>query len=404
MLATFVRQPEKLQELRQRNGHNLQQKLKKHGTIIEKSWYHFLHRTTFESDDQAIVAALDAEVTRQPDQHTISHRRQADAMPDVSSKRHCNEFPTQTEKTRVEPNSHSRTDTAVSPYTHRDADTSELTYCHRSEAVHFASSSSSICQSRAAQDDFQGRHLVHPYYEVQVDAWCGMHSLNNFLGGPYVTQDACRRACSQVVSALSEVAGGHRESSHLHLHPQSGWLSIDVINVIGSGLLGLHVEADSVSFDSLALQNGADVFVNCNNQHWTVLTRQPNSRTWVHVNSIFEGDRRFHGRTATTHDVEVSQILADIYDHYGGYSLHRVTRHANTAGEHFLETAGHQAMLPREEDVLPENVSADTGVVAIEGSQQTYSLEEISLVTINVDGLLEVYIWKLIFKHTVSIK
>ena len=132
MLATFVRQPEKLQELRQRNGHNLQQKLKKNGTIIEKSWYHFLHRTTFESDDQAIVAALDAEVTRQPDQHTISHRRQADAMPDVSSKRHCNEFPTQTEKTRVEPNSHSRTDTAVSPCTIRDADTSELTYCHRS--------------------------------------------------------------------------------------------------------------------------------------------------------------------------------------------------------------------------------------------------------------------------------
>jgi len=100
----------------------------------------------------------------------------------------------------------------------------------------------------------------------------------------------------------------------------------------------------------------------------------------------------------------VSQILADIHDHYGGYSLHRVTRHANTAGEHFLETAGHQAMLPREEDVLPENVSADTGVVAIEGPQQTYSPEEISLVTINVDGLLEVYIWKLILKHTVSIK
>ena len=419
-LAAFVRQPEKLAELRQRNGNNLREKLGRQ-TQLEKKWYDFLHRTALESDGQAIVAALDAEVTRQPDQHTTPQRRQADALPDVSAKRHCKETLTQTEKTGfeqksfevalaqaapsgVEPNSHSRTDTAVSPCTNRDADTSELTYCHRSEGVHFASSSSSICQSRAAQDDFQGRHLVHPYYEVQVDAWCGMHSLNNFLGGPYVTQDACRRACSQVVSALSEVAGGRRESSHLHLHPQSGWLSIDVINVIGSGLLGLHVEADSVSFDSLALQNGADVFVNCNNQHWTVLTRQPNGRSWVHVNSIYEGDRRFHGRTETTHVEEVAQILADIHDHYGGYSLHRVTRHANTAGEHFLETAGHQAMLPREEDVLPENVSADAGVVAIEGPQQTYSPEEISLVTINVDGLLEVYIWKLIFKHTVSIK
>ena len=402
-LATFVRHPEKLAELRQRNGINLREKLGQQ-TSLEKSWWSFLHRTTFDSDGQAIVAALDAEVTRQPDQHTIPQRRQADAMPDVSSKRHCKETPTQTEKTGVEPNSHSRTDTAVSPFTNRDADTSGLADCHRSEGVHVASSSSSANQSRATQDDFQDKHRVHPYYEIQVDAWCGMHSLNNFLGGPYVTQDDCRRACSQVVTALSEAAGGRRESSTQHLHPQSGWLSIDVINVLGTGLLGLHVEADSVSFDSLALQNGADVFVNCNNQHWTVLTRHPNCRSWVHVNSIYEGDRRFHGRTETTHLEEVAQILADIHDHYGGYSLHRVTRHASTAGEHFLEAAGQQAMLPREEDVLPDNVSADAGVVDIGDPQQAYSPEEISLVTINVDGLLEVDIWKLIFNHTVSCK
>ena len=168
-------------------------------------------------------------------------------------------------------------------------------------------------------------------------------------------------------------------------------------------MLGLHVEADSVSFEDLALQDDADAFVNCNNQHWTVLTRQPNGVSWVHINSIFEGDRRFHGRTESTHLEEVAQILADIHDHYGGYSLHRVTRHASTAGDHFLEAASQQAMLPREEDVLPENVSADAGVVAIECPQQAYSPEEISLVTINVDGLLEVSIRKHIFNHTVSI-
>ena len=35
---------------------------------------------------------------------------------------------------------------------------------------------------------------LEPYFERQVDAWCGMHALNNYLGGPYVTQDACKRA------------------------------------------------------------------------------------------------------------------------------------------------------------------------------------------------------------------
>ena len=415
-----MRQPEKLAELRQRNGNNLREKLGQQ-TSLEKKWYKFLHRTVFESDGQAIVAALDAEVMQQPVQHTTPHRRQADALLDVSSKRQCRETPTQTGKTGFEPksfevalaqvassgfepNSHSQTGTADSPFANRDANTNGLADCHRSEGVHSATASSSASQLPATQDDFQGRHLVHPYYEIQVDAWCGMHSLNNFLGGPYVTQEDCRRACSQVVAALSEAAGGRRESSMQHLHPQTGWLSIDVINVLGTGLLGLHVEADSVSLEGLALQDVADVFVNCNNQHWTVLTRQPNGRSWVHINSIFEGDRRFHGRTETPHLEEVTQILADIHDHYGGYSLHRVSRHASTTGEHFLEAASQQAMLPREEDVLPENVRADAGVVDIECPQQAYSPEQISLVTINVDGVLEICTWMHIFSHTVSIK
>ena len=321
-----------------------------------------------------MLAELTAEVMQQPLQQTTPHCRQAHDLPDVSSKRQRREAPTQTGST--------------------------ATLCN-SQGVHSAPPSASSSHSPTTHGDIQ---VMQPYYEIQVDAWCGMHSLNNFLGGPYVTQEDCRRACSQVVAALSETAGGRRESSTQHLHPQTGWLSIDVINVLGTGLLGLHVEADSVSFEDLALQDDADAFVNCNNQHWTVLTRQPNGVSWVHINSIFEGDRRFHGRTESTHLEEVAQILADIHDHYGGYSLHRVTRHASTAGEHFLEAASQQAMLPREEDVLPENVSADAGVVAIECPQQAYSPDKISLVTINVDGLLEVSIWKHIDNHTVSIK
>ena len=75
------------------------------------------------------------------------------------------------------------------------------------------------------------------YFEAQVGAWCGMHALNNLLGGPYVTQDDCRRACGEVCRRLSEVGGG-REDRRQHLDPDTGWLSIDVINILGAGLLG----------------------------------------------------------------------------------------------------------------------------------------------------------------------
>ena len=63
------------------------------------------------------------------------------------------------------------------------------------------------------------------------DAWCGMHAINNFLGGQYRTRDDCRRARAQVVAALSEVAGGDVEAGTEHLDMETGWLSIVVINV-----------------------------------------------------------------------------------------------------------------------------------------------------------------------------
>ncbi len=85
-----------------------------------------------------------------------------------------------------------------------------------------------------------------------------MHALNNFLCGPYVTPDACRRACSQVVAALSEAGGGRAEDSSQHLDPESGWLSIDVINVLGQGLFGLHVEGHSTSLDEFTALGAAD--------------------------------------------------------------------------------------------------------------------------------------------------
>ena len=50
-----------------------------------------------------------------------------------------------------------------------------------------------------------GARSMHDYFEHQDGAWCGMHALNNYIGGPYVTKDACRRAASRIVATLSQV-------------------------------------------------------------------------------------------------------------------------------------------------------------------------------------------------------
>ena len=202
-----------------------------------------------------------------------------------------------------------------------------------------------------------------------------MHALNNFLGGPYVTPDACRRACSQVVAALSQAAGGGAEDRSQHLHPDSGWLSIDVINVLGQGLFGVHVEGSSISLDEFLAFAEACALVNWNNQHWTVLRSRSFHGPWIHINSVVEGSDSFHGRVETEELEDIREILADIHRHSGGVTLHRITK-AAADGHHFLEPAGLRAMLPKEDELChpcePETFEKPS---------------EISLVTVNVDGL-----------------
>ena len=132
-----------------------------------------------------------------------------------------------------------------------------------------------------------------------------------FPWGPYVTEDACRRAVRRVVVALSQVGVGDDEDMSVHLDPASGFLSIDVINVLGAGALGIHVEGDAVPWASLqGLPSGA-ALVNWNNRHWTVLQRRHADDAdggWVHTNSIL-GDARRHGRRASWQRSGVSTVV-----------------------------------------------------------------------------------------------
>ena len=132
------------------------------------------------------------------------------------------------------------------------------------------------------------------YFEPQQGAWCGMHALNNFQGGPYVTRTDCRRAAVLAVRELSEMGIGDAEDIGGHLDKETGYLSIDVINILGCSLLGIHVAGEAVSWRELQESPGLGALVNCNNMHWTALRKDVGTSAWTHINSI-QGARSCNG-------------------------------------------------------------------------------------------------------------
>ena len=66
-LAAYVRQPDKLAELQGRSGNNLKEKLRQKWAPDKKMWYNSLDRSEgFYGEGEALLAELNAEVTRQP--------------------------------------------------------------------------------------------------------------------------------------------------------------------------------------------------------------------------------------------------------------------------------------------------------------------------------------------------
>ena len=218
------------------------------------------------------------------------------------------------------------------------------------------------------------------FFEPQEGAWCGMHALNNYcLRGRLVEKEDCVRAANQVVGRLTEARGGDAERRENHLDPDSGWLSIDVINVLGLANLGLHVEEASITWNDLQ-QRGQDgaALVNWNKQHWTILQRDPSGNGWMHTNSV-EGEGLRYGRRRYLSSHEVSKVLRDIHIAAEDYALHAITHAAGAQGRQFLEAEGWRAMAPADavedgDDVEPQPRAAS---------------DVLSLMTLNVDGLGE---------------
>ena len=114
-----------------------------------------------------------------------------------------------------------------------------------------------------------------------------------------------------------------------HLDEHSGWLSIDVINVLCAANFAMDVEAAPFPVQSLAQESEVAFLVNWNQRHWTVLRQQAADGPWTHINSIGGDGRLWYGRKDVASKERLQVLFKGLQDVYGGFSLHRIRR-----GEH----------------------------------------------------------------------
>ena len=242
-------------------------------------------------------------------------------------------------------------------------------------------------------DKKDGDLILPYYYEVQLEGWCGMHALNNYLGGTKVTERDCRRAYENLISRGTE-------DKVQHLKLQSGWMSIELINVLGAGRLGFQVEKSDTSLNDFILDGRAAALVNWNNQHWTVLSSEAFDGPWIHTNSVLEPNesmKSYYGRVETTDKSAVAQILDEIQEDYGAVSLHCITKSC-CDGHKFAQSANRSARPTTEAEERGDegeeeaevqkdggDMGTDVGPIAERmGDSET---SEISIVSVNVSGL-----------------
>ena len=133
-----------------------------------------------------------------------------------------------------------------------------------------------------------------------------------------------------------------------HLDPATGFLIIDVITILGAGLLGIQVDGNATPWELLETHVLEGALINWNNSHWTALRRESHGTIWLHSNSV-QGEGRRYGQMRCDQTGTVRAILEDISQACGAATLHRVRRVAVQDGAHLLERESFRAMAAREE-------------------------------------------------------
>ena len=121
----------------------------------------------------------------------------------------------------------------------------------------------------------QGLSEYNGYFELQCEALCGMHALNNAIGRALHTPDSMSHACDVYVETACHE--GFVEERAEHEKP-NGWYSSEVLAqavVTRSLFVAGHVEyvlkLEPLRFNAEALQSSVGAVVNINNDHWVAL-------------------------------------------------------------------------------------------------------------------------------------
>lgn len=127
-------------------------------------------------------------------------------------------------------------------------------------------------------------------------AFCGMHAINNYLRGDYVTRDDGVRAHRINIADFQIPFGGCGGIWIAHMILATGWLSIDVMQVLGATNCGLHIERERrCSLLDVCDKRTLAVFTTGGSRQWVVLERGHVQDGGRHTHNMFRC-RRIHCR------------------------------------------------------------------------------------------------------------
>ena len=92
-----------------------------------------------------------------------------------------------------------------------------------------------------------------------------MHALNHLYDAPVVNRSDCK-------AVAREFARRTRQPEEDHLLPETGWLSIEIMNILAlTRPDAKHIEEAPRKWTALQAEVGVAAMVNWNQSHWTVL-------------------------------------------------------------------------------------------------------------------------------------
>ena len=109
------------------------------------------------------------------------------------------------------------------------------------------------------------------YFELQMEAHCGMHALNNLIGGPQFTQTDLQEATEQVLAETADSISAHVAPGGWYSHSVLARVLQNTIPPKWSLRLNALSQSELLDFCSSPIMAGA--LLNEDNQHWVAIVR-----------------------------------------------------------------------------------------------------------------------------------